>query len=48
MNPYKTLKLETADHVATLTLNRPQTMNAMNPQFMDDLGAACEQLAADA
>ncbi len=48
MNPYKTLKLETVDHVATLSLNRPQTMNAMNLQFMDDLGAACEQLAGDA
>ncbi len=48
MNPFKTLKLETVDHVATLTLNRPQTMNAINQQLMDDLGVACDQLAQDA
>ncbi len=45
MNQFKTLKLDTAGPVATLTLNHPQTMNAVSLQFMDELGAACEQLA---
>ncbi len=47
MNSFKTLKLDTADHIATLTLNRAHTLNSINRQFMDELGAACEQLSRD-
>ena len=47
MNAYKTCKLEMNEHIATLTFNRPQTLNAITPQFMDELGTICEQLAAD-
>lgn len=31
------LLLETKDHVLTLTLNRPEKKNAMNPQFMREI-----------
>jgi len=47
MNPFKTFKLESNEHVATLSLTRAQTLNAITPQFMDELGTACEQLASD-
>ncbi|MGB8644536.1 MAG: enoyl-CoA hydratase/isomerase family protein [Anaerolineae bacterium] len=47
MNLFKTLKLDTVDRITTVTLNRPQTMNAVSPLLMDELGAACEQLAQD-
>ncbi|MGE5140404.1 MAG: enoyl-CoA hydratase/isomerase family protein [Rudaea sp.] len=47
MSLYKSFRLETAEHVATLTLSRPQTMNAIGLQFMDDLAAVCAELAAD-
>jgi enoyl-CoA hydratase len=43
----KTIKLETGERVATLMLNRPQTMNSINSQLMDELGEACQVLAAD-
>lgn len=42
-----TIKLETGDYVATLMLNRPQTMNSINSQLMDELGEACQALAQD-
>jgi methylglutaconyl-CoA hydratase len=33
--------------VATVTLNRPERGNAMNPALIDDLGAAMQELGAD-
>ncbi len=47
MNPYKTIKLESADQITTLTLSRPQTLNSITTQFMDELQAACSQIAVD-
>ena len=38
---------EVADHVATITLSRPDSMNAMNSALADALGDALEQAAAD-
>ncbi len=38
---------EIADGVATLTLNRPERMNALHPEIFDGLGAVLPQLAAD-
>ncbi len=36
---YETIQFEVAGRVATLTLNRPERMNAMNQQMKDDLRA---------
>jgi enoyl-CoA hydratase len=44
---YQTLLVARADHVATITLNRPEALNAFNNQLMDDLTACLDQLEAD-
>ncbi len=46
-SPYTTLLLEIRDHVATLTLNRPDNRNALNLQMCRELVAVCERVAAD-
>jgi enoyl-CoA hydratase len=45
---YETLLLAVIDNVATITLNRPEALNAFNNQLMDDLTACLDQLEADA
>ncbi len=45
---YDTLSLQVADHVATLTLERPDSRNALNLQMCRDITQACEHIAADA
>ena len=45
---YETLSLSVRDHVATLTLNRPASRNALNLQMCRELTAACERIGADA
>jgi enoyl-CoA hydratase len=37
---FETIIVEVADHVALITLNRPDAMNALNSQLMTELGAA--------
>lgn len=44
---YKSLKLETSEAVATITLNRPEVLNAMNRDMMDDLNNVFDELGAD-
>jgi enoyl-CoA hydratase/carnithine racemase len=34
--PYETLLLESSEHVATITLNRPDKRNSINTQHPDD------------
>lgn len=47
-NPsYEALKLERTGHVATITLNRPERLNAMNAQLRQDLHAALDEVAAN-
>jgi 2-(1,2-epoxy-1,2-dihydrophenyl)acetyl-CoA isomerase len=45
--PYETVDLQLADGAATITLNRPETLNAWNEQFGRDLLDAVESVAGD-
>ena len=44
---FETIKTETRGAVRLITLNRPQALNALNSQLMDELGAALDQAEAD-
>ena len=44
---YQNILFEVTDHVATITLNRPESMNAINYKTRDELHAACGQVSAD-
>lgn len=44
---YETLITEIDGHVATITLNRPDAMNAFNNQLMDELTKALDTFEAD-
>lgn len=41
---YETIKLEVADNIATITLNRPERLNAMPPQMADEIADALDNL----
>lgn len=41
---FETIRLEIADNIATLTLNRPERLNAMAPQMADEIGEALDHL----
>lgn len=41
------IKLETSNHVATLTLNRPEVLNALNRSMVDEIDAAADLIARD-
>ena len=44
---YKTIIAETEDHVATIRLNRPEALNALNAQLMSELAKAVTEAARD-
>ena len=44
---YKTILTEVEGKVATITLNRPEVLNALNDELMDELGAALLVFDAD-
>lgn len=44
--PYTCLTIEVADRVATVTVNRPDKLNALNDQTIRELGQAAEELRA--
>ena len=46
--PYQTILVERDDRVATITLNRPQALNALNSQVMHEVTGAATQLDNDA
>jgi len=46
MSTFETILLEEAAGVVTLTLNRPDKLNAINPQMMADLHSAVTALSA--
>jgi 2-(1,2-epoxy-1,2-dihydrophenyl)acetyl-CoA isomerase len=41
---FETINLSVADSIATITLNRPERLNAMPPQMGDEISAALDQL----
>jgi 2-(1,2-epoxy-1,2-dihydrophenyl)acetyl-CoA isomerase len=41
---YETIRLDIADKIATITLNRPERLNAMPPQMADEISDALDQL----
>ena len=44
---YQTITLEQAEDIAVLTLNRPESLNALSSEMMDGLLEALPRLAAD-
>ena len=44
---YKTLLVDTADGVARITLNRPEKLNALSQQLLEELHAALKAAATD-
>lgn len=44
---YKTIIVETREHVGLITLNRPKAMNALNAELMRELGEALVKFDAD-
>jgi enoyl-CoA hydratase/carnithine racemase len=44
---YEFIGVDVGDHVTTITLNRPEVMNAINPQMHDELQTAFDTFAAE-
>ena len=44
---YETVLYETSDGIATVTMNRPESLNALNATLLDELRSAMEQAASD-
>ncbi len=44
---YQTIIVETREHVGCVRLNRPEALNALNRQIMDELGDALRKFDAD-
>jgi enoyl-CoA hydratase len=44
---YETLSLQTSDRVATITINRPDKLNALNDRVIAELGEAIDQVVSD-
>ena len=44
---YKSLLLEVQDHIAVVTINRPDKLNALNGQIINDLDAIFDELKND-
>ena len=45
---FEFITYEKADHVATITINRPEVMNALHPPAHEELESAWNDVASDA
>lgn len=45
---YEQIEISTAEHVATVTMNRPDALNAITPTMLAELNEALDALAVDA
>ena len=45
--PFETIIFEVADHVATITINRPQAMNSFNRRMMEEFAETWRTIAND-
>ena len=42
-----TVSIEVCDHIATVTLNRPEAMNALDPESVEQLHAIWQKVSSD-
>ena len=47
MSEFETVRFETRDRVATITLDRPERKNAMNQQMKDELRTCWQRVKTD-
>ena len=47
MADYEFIRYEQRDHVATVTLNRPEVLNAIHPPMAEELADAWERIRDD-
>lgn len=45
--PYQFIRVDSHDHITTITINRPEVMNALHPPANEELGKAFDAFAAD-
>src|SRR4029078_2742012 len=45
--PFETITLESSDRVATITVNRPDKLNALNDRVIAELGDAIDNVVGD-
>jgi len=47
MSAYETIIYDKAEHVAAISLNRPEARNGITPKMLDELFEAVQDAAAD-
>ncbi|MFC4948283.1 enoyl-CoA hydratase/isomerase family protein [Pseudonocardia sp. GCM10023141] len=47
MSPYETVLFDVSDHVATITLNRPEVLNAFDQRMLDEFAAIWKRCRVD-